>query len=149
MKEIYQIFTSIVEKIKLWQHDHLDYAYPYDKNFDGFQFDAKCRYCDYVALQDSNGDWFHGSTKLTPHAMKDIERIEAIAQEIGLIFDNGYTSPTFGMMNQLREKLEAYGAEREQAGRDMAVDYMFKELPISMRPTEAILQEARSNQTKV
>jgi hypothetical protein len=100
--------------------------------------------------------------------MKDIERIEAIANEFDkMLFEENLEHDSWlqlqtknrdcschiddkGMRDWLREKLEEYGAEREQAGRDMAVDYMFKELPTSMRPTEAILQEARSIQsTKV
>lgn len=57
-----------MERVKKFFHDSWPFywAFPSEtaKNMgDYFQPCIKCRFCDYNTTQDSNGDWFHLSTK--------------------------------------------------------------------------------------
>jgi len=47
------------ERLKRFAHDILGWGFPYHRDYDGYQWSAKCKFCDGRLLQDSNGDYFH------------------------------------------------------------------------------------------
>lgn len=53
------------KKIQKLLHDWLGWGFPtgYQSGGDDFQPTQFCKFCDYRLAQDSNGDWFHLSSK--------------------------------------------------------------------------------------
>ena len=53
------------KKIQKLLHDWLGWGFPtgYQLGGYGFQPTQFCKFCDYHLAQDSNGDWFHLSSK--------------------------------------------------------------------------------------
>ena len=56
-----------MEKIKKLLHNKLKWGFAYNRDFDGFQWTAKCKYCEERLCQDSNGDYFHMYLYKTKH----------------------------------------------------------------------------------
>ena len=60
-----------MNRINKWFHDKLHWGFllksegiPFRVGGDSFQPTYQCRFCDFALCQDSQGNWFHLSSKI-------------------------------------------------------------------------------------
>ena len=63
----------MINFIKKLLHKKLDYGFPILRNYDGFQWYARCELCDKKLLRDSTGTYFHSNESYRDYVNKKEE----------------------------------------------------------------------------